>query len=219
MIHTGVNRVLLVLLRARVGAHRALCLRRSEKSSKILAGSASLLPSLPFPSRPVRDMKMRASELQQAPGPAAASASVAAVPTHKVTVHDRQRGVVHEFVVPQVCVSTHVQLRSCSSSMSLPFLRWSDWCHGGEECRTSTFYTPRRRRTSGCPSRAAMVGCIRYPELTAYFKPDISCQSLPSILNFAFCYGTHCVWLLIFGITRKIKKKYFEICLSSILYV
>lgn len=25
------------------------------------------------------------------------------IPTHKVTVHDRQRGVVHEFVVPEVC--------------------------------------------------------------------------------------------------------------------
>lgn len=24
------------------------------------------------------------------------------VPTHKVTVHDRQRGIVHEFVVPEV---------------------------------------------------------------------------------------------------------------------
>lgn len=24
------------------------------------------------------------------------------IPTHKVTVHDRQRGVVHEFVVPEV---------------------------------------------------------------------------------------------------------------------
>lgn len=27
-----------------------------------------------------------------------------AVPTHKVTVHDRQRGVVHEFEVPEVSV-------------------------------------------------------------------------------------------------------------------
>lgn len=26
----------------------------------------------------------------------------ASIPTHKVTVHDRQRGVVHEFVVPEV---------------------------------------------------------------------------------------------------------------------
>lgn len=90
-----------MLLRARVGAHRGLCLWRSEKSSNILAGSASLLPSSPFPSRPVRDVKMRASELQKAAGPAAATASGATVPTHKVTVHDRQRGVVHEFVVPQ----------------------------------------------------------------------------------------------------------------------
>ena len=26
----------------------------------------------------------------------------ASIPTHKVTVHDRERGVVHEFVVPEV---------------------------------------------------------------------------------------------------------------------
>lgn len=26
------------------------------------------------------------------------------IPSHKVTVHDRQRGVVHEFFVPEVCL-------------------------------------------------------------------------------------------------------------------
>jgi hypothetical protein len=74
--------------RARIGAPRGPCLLRS-------AGSAS-----PRPSRPAaRDTRARASELQQAPRPPASSATV---PTHKVTVHDRQRGVVHEFVVPEV---------------------------------------------------------------------------------------------------------------------
>ncbi|XP_039829561.1 ferredoxin C 2, chloroplastic-like [Panicum virgatum] len=68
---------------ARIG-----CLWRSEG----IAGSAS-----PRRSRPARDTRARASELQQAPRPPAA----AAVAAHKVTVHDRQRGVVHEFVVPE----------------------------------------------------------------------------------------------------------------------
>ncbi|XP_012704648.1 uncharacterized protein LOC101785087 [Setaria italica] len=78
---------------ARIGAPRGPCLWRSERSAGVLAGSAS-----PRPSRPARDTRARASELQQAPRPPASSAPV---PTHKVTVHDRQRGVVHEFVVPE----------------------------------------------------------------------------------------------------------------------
>jgi len=50
-----------------------------------------------LPDRPARDTRARASELQQAPRPASTT-----VATHKVTVHDRQRGVVYEFVVPEV---------------------------------------------------------------------------------------------------------------------
>ncbi|PAN45649.1 hypothetical protein PAHAL_9G132900 [Panicum hallii] len=72
---------------ARIG-----CLWRSEGIAGVLPGSAS-----PRRSRPARDTRARASELQQAPRPPAATA----VPAHKVTVHDRQRGVVHEFVVPE----------------------------------------------------------------------------------------------------------------------
>ncbi|OEL37165.1 hypothetical protein BAE44_0001815 [Dichanthelium oligosanthes] len=77
---------------ARIGAQRGPCLWRSERSAGVLAGSASLLPR-----RPARDTRARASQLQQAPRPPAS----APVPTHKVTVHDRQSGVVHEFVVPE----------------------------------------------------------------------------------------------------------------------
>nr|CAB3493664.1 unnamed protein product [Digitaria exilis] len=76
---------------ARIGAPS---LWRSERSAGVLAGSATPPPS----RRPARDTRARASELQQAPRPPASGA----VPTHKVTVHDRQRGVVHEFVVPEV---------------------------------------------------------------------------------------------------------------------
>ncbi|KAL6637622.1 hypothetical protein ACP70R_025194 [Stipagrostis hirtigluma subsp. patula] len=81
---------------ARVGAQRGPCLWRSEASPSILAGAASLPPSSPFRSRTARDTRARASELQEAPRPAGA-----VVATHKVTVHDRERGVVHEFVVPE----------------------------------------------------------------------------------------------------------------------
>ncbi|RLN42808.1 ferredoxin-1 [Panicum miliaceum] len=70
---------------ARIGS-----LWRSEGIAGVHARSAS-------PRGPARDTRARASELQQAPRPPVA----AAVPTHKVTVHDRQRGVVHEFVVPE----------------------------------------------------------------------------------------------------------------------
>lgn len=77
---------------ARIGARRGPCLWRSERRATFLVRSASLLPD-----RPARDTRARAaSELQQAPRPASAT-----VPAHKVTVHDRQRGVIHEFVVPE----------------------------------------------------------------------------------------------------------------------
>ncbi|XP_062212065.1 ferredoxin C 2, chloroplastic isoform X2 [Phragmites australis] len=82
---------------ARIGAGRGPCLWRSDKSSSILVGSAPLLPSSPSANRPARGTRARASELQRAPGTAIA----AGVATHKVTVHDRERGVVHEFVVPE----------------------------------------------------------------------------------------------------------------------
>ncbi|CAN6281881.1 unnamed protein product [Urochloa humidicola] len=80
---------------ARIGAPRGpSSLWRSERNpGGVLAGSASLRPSLP-----ARDTRARASELQQAPPRPPASGPV---PTHKVTVHDRQTGVVHEFVVPE----------------------------------------------------------------------------------------------------------------------
>uniref|UniRef100_A0A0E0D4N6 2Fe-2S ferredoxin-type domain-containing protein n=1 Tax=Oryza meridionalis TaxID=40149 RepID=A0A0E0D4N6_9ORYZ len=81
--------------------------------------SLSLFPSIvrarigapPFAAttarRPARGAttttKARASGLRQVEGPVSerAYSSSSPAPTHKVTVHDRQRGVVHEFVVPQ----------------------------------------------------------------------------------------------------------------------
>ncbi|CAI0418555.1 unnamed protein product [Linum tenue] len=66
-------------------------------------------PSIPNPSatssRRLKWAPPRTkSELQTPVGVNGRSTTVTptAVPTHKVTVHDRQRGVVHEFVVPEV---------------------------------------------------------------------------------------------------------------------
>lgn len=48
-----------------------------------------------------RPLKTVSSELQT---PAGVNGNFSpSIPTHKVTVHDRFRGVVHEFVVPEVC--------------------------------------------------------------------------------------------------------------------
>ncbi|KAK3149704.1 hypothetical protein QOZ80_3AG0221220 [Eleusine coracana subsp. coracana] len=96
---------------AGVGPGGAPCMwmRRSEASRGVLVGSAaSLLPSA------ARDTRARASsELQQAPRPAGA-----AVASHKVTVHDRQRGVTHEFVVPEDQYILHT---AEAQDISLPF--------------------------------------------------------------------------------------------------
>lgn len=131
-------------LRAPVGAGRGPCLWRTEASPGALVG---LLLPLSSP-RAARDTRARASsELQQAPRPAGAK-----VAYHKVTVHDRQRGVTHEFVVPEVPPAF------ATVSLSLPLIAM-DLLNGGEGRRTSTFCTPPRRRTSACRSRAATVCC------------------------------------------------------------
>ncbi|XP_020108678.1 ferredoxin-3, chloroplastic isoform X1 [Ananas comosus] len=46
------------------------------------------------------------------------SAATAVVPTHRVTVHDRQRGVVHQFLVPEDQYILHT---AESQNISLPF--------------------------------------------------------------------------------------------------
>ncbi|CAA0823111.1 2Fe-2S ferredoxin-like superfamily protein [Striga hermonthica] len=58
------------------------------------------VPGQSFPRRSIKIRRKTISELQM---PVAASRAplLAAIPTHKVTVHDRQRGVVHEFLVPE----------------------------------------------------------------------------------------------------------------------
>ncbi|KAG8097795.1 hypothetical protein GUJ93_ZPchr0013g36491 [Zizania palustris] len=91
-------------------------------ATTVLAGSASLLPSSAFQAaRPARGLtKARASGLRQVEGPIAETAysSSSPAPTHKVTVHDRQHGVVHEFVVPQDQYILHT---AEAQDITLPF--------------------------------------------------------------------------------------------------
>ncbi|XP_044445040.1 ferredoxin C 2, chloroplastic [Triticum aestivum] len=89
---------------ARVGAaHGGGLWRRSGRSPSLLARLARGTSTT-----------ARASELQQAPAPAPA----AVVPTHKVTVHDRERGVVHHFLVPQDQYILHT---AEAQDITLPF--------------------------------------------------------------------------------------------------
>ncbi|XBI73956.1 hypothetical protein VPH35_067597 [Triticum aestivum] len=142
---------------ARVGAaHGGGLWRRSGRS-----------PS--FPARPARGTSTaaRASELQQAPAPAAA----AAVPTHKVTVHDRERGVVHHFLVPQVCINA-----CCWVCFALASSRGgADWCacHGRLQdqyilhtAEAQDITLPFACRHGCCTSCAVRIksGQIRQPE-------------------------------------------------------
>ncbi|KAM0859910.1 hypothetical protein ACQ4PT_046874 [Festuca glaucescens] len=98
---------------ARVGAHGGPCRlwRRSDGTPNVVAGSATPLPV--GGRRSVRGTRARASELQQAP-----AATASGVATHKVTVHDRERGVVHEFVVPQDQYILHT---AEAQDITLPF--------------------------------------------------------------------------------------------------
>ncbi|XP_062073657.1 ferredoxin C 2, chloroplastic isoform X2 [Humulus lupulus] len=65
--------------------------------------------------------KTTSSELQTTVGVTASSPSPSpspSIPTHKVTVHDRQRGVVHEFTVPEDQYILHT---AEAQNISLPF--------------------------------------------------------------------------------------------------
>ena len=59
------------------------------------------------------------SELQTTTTPSVNGAYSPSVRTHKVTVNDRQRGVVHEFVVPEVNLSLSLSLSLLSFSFLL----------------------------------------------------------------------------------------------------
>uniref|UniRef100_A0A1D1Z3M5 Ferredoxin-2 n=1 Tax=Anthurium amnicola TaxID=1678845 RepID=A0A1D1Z3M5_9ARAE len=79
----------------------------------------------PAPGRHLRrplSMRVRAAQLQAqvADGSAQppATTSPTPIPTHTVTVHDRQRGIVHQFQVPEDQYILHT---AESQSITLPF--------------------------------------------------------------------------------------------------
>jgi hypothetical protein len=83
----------------------------------------------------------------------------ASVPTHKVTVHDRQRGVVHEFFVPEVMLNLKLLFlflffrfpEKIAEKISLTLRELN------LNFRTSTYCTLLRRRTSLFHSLAGTV--------------------------------------------------------------
>ncbi|KAF4404346.1 hypothetical protein G4B88_014802 [Cannabis sativa] len=84
--------------------------------------------------------KTTTSQLQTAAG-LTASLPSPTIPSHKVTVHDRQRGVVHEFTVPEDQYILHT---AEAQDISLPFA-----CRHG--CCTS------------CAVRGYALLCVGFP--------------------------------------------------------
>lgn len=81
------------------------------------------------------------------------------IPTHKVTVHDRQRGVVHQFLVPEVTVQVltlcfFLCLLRKSHRNSIHFPKKINGCWN---FRTSTYCTLLSLRTSLFHSLAGTV--------------------------------------------------------------
>ncbi|KAL4202925.1 hypothetical protein AMTRI_Chr02g265910 [Amborella trichopoda] len=68
----------------------------------------------PFFSNKTRSLSSSSSSSSSSP----ASSVISEIPTHKVTVHDRQRGVVHEFLVPEDQYILHT---AESQNITLPF--------------------------------------------------------------------------------------------------
>ncbi|TKY55562.1 Ferredoxin-2 protein [Spatholobus suberectus] len=126
-----------------------------------------------FPSKTRRKTTAAAAELQTAVvrtgGTGYQSPSVD-VPTHKVTVHDRQRGIVHEFLVPEDQYILHT---AESQNITLPFA-----CRHG--CCTS------------CAVRIK-DGQIRQPEalgISAELKEKALCEIFIAFQGYALlCVG------------------------------
>lgn len=95
--------------------------------------------------RPLRSAR---GELQTSE-PSTATTASTSIRTHRVTVHDRERGVVHEFLVPEVTLISGFAL----ARSPLPISHRISFF----EIRTNTYCTRRRRRTYPSPLLAGTV--------------------------------------------------------------
>ncbi|KAJ1428952.1 Ferredoxin [Sesbania bispinosa] len=86
-----------------------------------IPGSCSIPFTQSFPSKCLRTTAASAAELRTSVGLTGGTdyqPPSVDVPTHKVTVHDRQKGIVHEFVVPEDQYILHT---AESQNITLPF--------------------------------------------------------------------------------------------------
>lgn len=103
-----------------------------------------------------RPRKTVSSELQTTAGVNGSYSP--SIPTHKVTVHDRFRGVVHEFLVPEVCELK--LLKNLFFFLCVCLNCGKNWvieCVTKMKCRTSTYYTLQNLKISLFLSLAGTV--------------------------------------------------------------
>ncbi|GER25721.1 ferredoxin family protein [Striga asiatica] len=113
------------------------------------------VPGQSFPRRSIKIRRKMISELQM-PVAASRAPQPASIPTHKVTVHDRQRGVVHEFLVPEDQYILHT---AEDQNITLPFA-----CRHGERnikagCCSSICICLTKLVVSHCKSAIPIPNC------------------------------------------------------------
>ncbi|WOL09586.1 hypothetical protein Cni_G18339 [Canna indica] len=149
----------------------------STSSSCLHAGQERLVkPLFHLRSRRITRPSARVSAELQTSEPTTATASSSSsssssIPAHRVTVHDRQRGVIHEFSVPEDQYILHT---AESQNISLPFA-----CRHG--CCTS------------CAVRVKS-GQIRQPEalgISAELKEKVDCCYKCIIANYKWKSDGH----------------------------
>ncbi|KAK6157932.1 hypothetical protein DH2020_005246 [Rehmannia glutinosa] len=76
-------------------------------------------PTVPRQSFSRNNIKIHSKTVSELQTPVAVNRGTQSpsIPTHKVTVHDRQRGVVHEFIVPEIneCMVIPFPIGCCTS--------------------------------------------------------------------------------------------------------
>ncbi|KAK3041606.1 hypothetical protein RJ639_000740 [Escallonia herrerae] len=143
-----------------------------------------------YPLGPFKCRRKTTSELRT-PVEAASSYSPL-VPSHKVTVHDRQRGVVHEFLVPEDQYILHT---AEAQDIALPFA-----CRHG--CCTS------------CAVRIKS-GELRQPEALG-ISAELKAKAC---INFLFGYALLCVGFPSSDIEVETQDEDEVICITASVYL